>query len=551
MEIIKVNNLNFKYNLYDKIVLKDISFSIKKEDFVVVCGYSGSGKTTLLRHLKNNLKPYGETQGEIYYKGNLIKDIDKLTLVGEIGFVMQNPDNQIVTDTVWHELAFGLENLGLENKIITRRVAEVSNFFGINNWFDKKVHELSGGQKQLLNLASVIAMQPKVIILDEPTAQLDPISATEFLNTLKKVNQDLGITVIISEHRLENLLLYANKILFMDGGKLSEFESLDLFCKYIINSNNINYINSLPTALQISLKLGEKDKFPLTIKQGRIWLEDYVLKNKILNNKNNVNKQKEQIILNLKNIWYSYENQKHYVLNGLETQFYKNKIHCIVGGNGSGKTTLVNILSGIFKPLRGTIELNKVKLKKSMDFINSKILVLPQNPKMMFLFETVFDELKDSGKNLFEKDVLNKKIIEIMKLLKIENLQKVHPFDLSGGEQQKLALGKLLLLQPDIILLDEPTKGLDPESKYILKKILIDLKNQGKTIIIVSHDLEFCALNTDYCYMIFNGDVISMDLSKNFFLKNNFYTTQANKITRNILSNVVTVEDIIKICYEK
>ena len=224
MATIQVRNLSFTYPTPTVRALEDVSFTVNQSDFVVLCGKSGCGKSTLLRHLKKNLIPYGQFEGEVLYNGKEIADMDDRVNAAEIGFVQQNPDNQIVTDKVWHELAFGLESLDLDNKTIKRRVAEMASFFDIQTWFRKSVSELSGGQKQLLNLASIMVMQPKVLILDEPTSQLDPIAASEFLKTIYRINRDLGTTIIISEHRLEELFTMADKVMVMDKGRLIAYD---------------------------------------------------------------------------------------------------------------------------------------------------------------------------------------------------------------------------------------------------------------------------------------------------------------------------------------
>ena len=223
METIRLDYVNFSYPLSEKPALRDVTFTIQPSQFIVLCGKSGCGKSTLLRQLKKNLIPYGRLEGQVLYCGERVDELPDRKSAEEIGFVQQNPDNQIVTDKVWHELAFGLESLGLSNSAIKRRVAEMASYFGIQGWFRKNVSELSGGQKQLLNLASIMAMQPKLLILDEPASQLDPIAASEFLQTVYKINRDLGTTVLISEHRLEEVFPMADKVMVMDEGKLIAF----------------------------------------------------------------------------------------------------------------------------------------------------------------------------------------------------------------------------------------------------------------------------------------------------------------------------------------
>ena len=220
MAQITIENLSFRYSLGNKNSLEKINLRINEGEFIILCGKSGCGKTTLLRQLKPAIAPKGERDGEIYFNGTKLDETDLRTQSEKIGFVMQNPESQIVTDKVWHELAFALENLGMETAEIRLRVAEMASYFGIDDWFDKKTAELSGGQKQILNLAAVMAMHPDILILDEPTSRLDPIAGERFLETVNKINKDLGVTVILTEHRLENIFSFADRIVVMDNGKI-------------------------------------------------------------------------------------------------------------------------------------------------------------------------------------------------------------------------------------------------------------------------------------------------------------------------------------------
>ena len=207
MALFEIEHLTFAYpTTPDTPCLKDVSLTLEAGEYLALCGKSGSGKTTLLRQLKSVLAPHGKKSGLIRFDDRALEDVDAREQAGRIGYVMQDPDSQIVTDKVWHELAFGLESLGCDQRTMRLRVAEMASYFGIQDWFHREVAELSGGQKQLLNLASVMAMQPDVLILDEPTSQLDPIAAADFLNTIARLNRELGTTILLSEHRLENVL---------------------------------------------------------------------------------------------------------------------------------------------------------------------------------------------------------------------------------------------------------------------------------------------------------------------------------------------------------
>ncbi|NLK96375.1 MAG: ATP-binding cassette domain-containing protein [Clostridiales bacterium] len=543
MDIIKVNDLEFKYPLMDNKVLDKININIKKGEFVLICGESGSGKSTLLKHFKAPLTPHGERKGNVLYNKVDIQDLDLRTASSDIGYVLQNPDNQIVTDKVWHELAFGLESLGYDNKTIRIRVAEMASYFGIQDWFYKNVSELSGGQKQLLNLASIMAMNPKVLVLDEPTSQLDPIAAAEFLDTVKKINEDLGVTIIITEHRLEEVFKMAHKVIVMEKGKII---ANDLPRKICSELKDNNMFIALPTPVKLYMSFNNNLECPITVNEGRQWLNNFFKDRNI--NVNSIKKEynvNEEIIIEAKNVWFKYEKNGKDIIKDFNLKVHKGEIYSIVGGNGTGKTTALSLLSTINKPYRGKIYLNNKELKKYSD----KIALLPQNPETLFVKKTVKLDLMEvlADANLNEKEI-EEKINEIAKLTDISHLFSMHPYDLSGGEKQKVALAKVLLLKPSILLLDEPTKGLDNFYKYKLSSIIKNLKEKGVTIIMVTHDVEFAAMVSDTCGMFFDGNIITYNTPEKFFGNNNFYTTSANKISREIFNNAVTIEELITLC---
>ncbi|MPW27235.1 ATP-binding cassette domain-containing protein [Alkalibaculum sp. M08DMB] len=552
MEIIEIQNMSFTYPNTESKALIEINLSIRESEFLVICGQSGCGKTTLLRNLKKEIAPHGQQIGNILYKGVPIKKIDEKVSATEIGFVLQDPENQIVTDTVWHELAFGLENIGVPTPTIRRRIAETAHFFGINEWFEKSVFELSGGQKQLLNLASIMAMQPEVIIFDEPTAQLDPVAAKDFLTVLRRINLELGTTVIISEHRLEELFPISDRVLYMKDGQIDFSGDSKAFSAYITAIDFHTFRKALPSAVQISCGLKDKERYPISVREGRLWLQEYVQKNDCIcqstNGGSKLLRDKEKPVLRAKDLWYKYD-QDPYVLKGLTLDIYPGEIHAILGSNGSGKTTALNVLAGILSPIKGTVKLKDKNISKIKDEVlyKNNIAVLNQNPKTMFVYDTVYEDLQESIK-LLQLDKEHERIMEISDALGITHLLKNHPYDLSGGEQQKAAIAKLLLLNPEVLLLDEPTKGIDVYAKEELAKILIDRASEGRGVVMVTHDVEFVAMYCDICSMVFNGDIICTELAKDFFVGNNFYTTSANRISRGIIDNVVTCKDVISKC---
>lgn len=570
MEKIRVEKLTFTYPLADKPALKKISFGIRPSEFVVVCGKSGCGKSTLLKHLKKNLMPYGQLEGDIFYGGQPLQDLDDRRSASEIGFVQQNPDNQIVTDKVWHELAFGLENLGLPTRVIKRRVAEMTSYFGIQTWFRRDASQLSGGQKQLLNLASVMAMQPEVLILDEPASQLDPIAASEFLQTVYRINRDLGITVILSEHRLEEVFPMADRVMVMDQGEIAAFDSPRMTGLALAGTESGRehpMFYGLPCVMRMFQPiLSEGEESPLTIREGRIRMEELlsaypktvaaVEKTEEYHRADRKKRREKRpgkwadsrgCAVRLQNLWFRYEKETPDILRGLSFEIKKGEWYCLLGGNGTGKSTTLKAICGIITPQRGTVWVDGVKVEKkaSQELFARRLAMVPQNPQALFTEITVEEELYEgmSFLALPEEEKL-KKTEEMLQLMEIGHLRKANPYDLSGGEQQRLAIGKILLLKPTVLLLDEPTKGLDPFFKRTLAGILGKLRDQGVTIFMVSHDIEFCASYADTCAMFFDGEIVSEGAPGEFFSGNNFYTTTANKIVRKWNPELITCEEV-------
>ncbi|MDR0269295.1 energy-coupling factor transporter ATPase [Paenibacillus sp.] len=552
MEIYRIENLSFAFPSQERQALSDISLKIQSGEFVSICGRSGCGKSTLLSHLKTELTPHGKRKGDLYFRGDHLMDTDQRTQASEIGFVLQNPDNQIVTDKVWHELAFGLENLGTDTRTIRLRVAEMASFFGIQTWYHRNVSELSGGQKQLLNLASVMAMQPSVLILDEPTSQLDPIAAVDFLETVKRINRELGTTVIITEHRLEELLPISDRLIVMDEGNII-VDHAPAKAGEALHEMNHPMFAAMPSPMQIYAGAGENGEYPITVKEGRQWL-DACYPERSRDTEVADLKSKEHLgpaAIQFKDVWFRYDKQGADILKDLTFEVKEGQFYCIVGGNGTGKTTTLSLISGLRQPYRGKVLIhgkNPAKMS-SRELFSAYLGVLPQNPQTLFVKKTVREDLYEmlSGSKLTPDEKAGK-VKGVSEFAELVPLLDMHPYDLSGGEQQRAALAKVLLLEPEILLLDEPTKGLDGFFKEKLALLLQELKAAGVTIVMVSHDIEFCAKYGEECAMFFNGSIIAANRTKPFFAGNSFYTTAANRMARHVWSDAVTVEDVIERC---
>ena len=547
MESIKLENVSFAYAGATKKALDNINLSIHCGEFLLVCGQSGCGKTTLLRLLKSSVSPFGEISGNILFEGKELSLLEDREQAARIGFVMQSAENQIVTDKVWHEMAFGLESLGYKTPEIRARVSEMASFFGMESWFYKKVTELSGGQKQLLNLASVMVMQPSVLILDEPTSQLDPISASEFLNTLEKINRELGTTVILTEHRLEEAFPLADRVIVLDEGKILLDDVPRKAGEKLFGMGHSMY-KALPTPLKVHSAVRGSLPCPLSVREGRAWLENYAEENKVNPDKipSDGEAAEGETVLEIKDAWFRYEKNQPDVIKGLSLRVKKGELYCILGGNGTGKTTALSLLSGLYTPQRGKVYINGTPISRLKNLYGGILGVLPQKPESIFLKSTVYDDLHEilSESDLSKADK-EKKINAAAELCRLQTLLDRHPYDLSGGEKQRAALCKILLLEPKILLLDEPTKGMDASFKETFAEILSALKEKGKTVLMVSHDIEFCAEYADRCALFFDGAITSEGTARAFFAGNTFYTTAANRMARTCLPKAILAEDII------
>lgn len=635
----EIKDLTFYYPGGSRPALNDINLEIERGSYVTVCGRSGSGKTTLLRHLKSVLAPHGKKTGDILFGGRPLEEAGLREQSSMIGYVMQDPDDQVVTDKVWHELAFGLESLGIDQKTMRLRVAEMASYFGIQGWFHKDVAELSGGQKQLLNLASIMAMQPEVLILDEPTSQLDPIAAADFLNTVRKINLELGTTVIITEHRLEDILHASDMVVVMQNGRIAACGGPGAVGQQLYEQGSEMFA-AMPAPMQIYFGVmsdaardgdvpssgrssgGSADACtgqaaselhalsvvsadvdgsdcPLTVREGRTWLsrefEGREIKVRSLAEDRErrglawqtaaaqrrgsgqitadstgqvpadairvgcesvlpLEHESSKPALEIKEAWFRYEKNAPDVLRGLSIEVPRNELFAIVGGNGTGKSTALRTICGICRPYRGKVLIDGKRFEKyrSGELFHGKLAMLPQDPKSLFVRKTVREELEEmlpgTPSAADARSVKDSAIAGIVQLCDIEDLMDSHPYDLSGGEQQRTALAKVLLTGPEILLLDEPTKGMDSFFKIKFAGILADLKKRGVTIVMVSHDVEFCARYADTVSMMFDGSIITTNTPDRFFSQNSFYTTAANRMSRHIFDDAITDEDVIRLC---
>ena len=544
MQTFAISDLSFTYPAASSPALENVSLSIEAGSFTVLCGKSGCGKSTLLRQLKPILQPHGVRSGEILFEGKPLETLSQREQSARIGFVLQNLDAQLVTDKVWHELAFGLESLGLSTPVIRRRVAEIASYFGIQNWFYKPVAELSGGQKQLVNLASVMALEPSVLLLDEPTSQLDPIAATDFLSTLGRINRELGTTIVLSEHRLEDALALSTNVVFMERGRVVDTGTASEIGARL-RARGSDMFSAMPVPMRIYASVPNALSCPVTVAQGRVWLESFSKTHTLspLPAPEPGSAHTDEPAVEIDEAFFRYDKTSPDVIKALSLKAYRGELLAILGGNGTGKSTTMRLISGISRPYRGRLSVLGGAPQTKLD----KIALLTQDPQTLFVKNTVIEDLLSVLDDVPKEQ---RKALALQKatLCELQDLLDRHPYDLSGGEQQRAALCKVLLREPEVLLLDEPTKGLDAEFKRIFARIIRRLTRRGVCVIMVSHDAEFCASFADRCAMFFDGAIVAEGTPREFFSSGSFYTTSASRMARGLLPGAITPDDVILAC---
>ena len=461
---IEVRGLSFAYPGADAAVLEGLDWVVPQGAFALLVGGTGSGKSTLLSLLKPEIAPVGKLTGELRALGEDVADMDVRVSAERVGYVFQDPENQIVCETVWHEMAFGLENLGVSRDEMRRRVAETSYFFGLEDWLHRDTDTLSGGRKQLLSLAAVLALRPRVLLLDEPTSQLDPVAEKNFLHALFRVNRELGCTVVVATHQPRPMLEYATCAYRIEGGRVREVADL----ASLGGREGLLALDSCQPAQGAAPGAA-------AIREG----------------------------------WFRYDHASGWVLRGLDVAFSAGAVHAIVGGNGCGKSTMLSVLAK-------TVKLQRGRMARGA----ASAALLPQNPKALLVAETVRDELMEWALTCgYDEATAQGQAAR----LGLAGLDARHPYDLSGGQRQLLALAKLLLIGPELLLLDEPTKGLDLASRRIIARALRDHAQAGGTVVMATHDLDFAEQVSDDVAMMFDGEIACMEPPADFFADNVFY----------------------------
>jgi len=547
LPLYKVENLTYYYPEAEKAALNNISMEIEDGEFVLVAGGSGSGKSSLARALAGLIPDFygGRIGGKVYFQGRDIRAMDRGKLAREIGMVFQDPEKQIVQTHVEAEIAFGLENLGLDNEEMLRRVAEVVCFMDLEKIRGAFTANLSGGQKQKLALASVLAMQPRALVLDEPTSQLDPVAAEDILNLVKRLNEEMGFTVIMIEQRLERCLHLADRVLIMEKGGIAYDGNAREVARSAIKSG----MPFVPPVARFFAGL-EVPSVPLTVKDGRKMLRSFI------SNKNH-GEEKQDVLrhggglsthapeqksaVRLKNLWFTYPGGQE-VLKDVNIDIKEGEFVAILGENGAGKSTMLRQLTGLLRPDRGTVEvLGKDVGRNGYKEIRRHTAYLSQNPNDYLFQDTVEDELLFTLKNFGFKD--KSAVDEMLERFHLARYRRVNPRDLSSGERQRVALASVLVMSPGLIILDEPTRGVDFRLKAELGRFLQQETAKGRTVIVVTHDVEFAAEYAARVVMMFSGRVVSDGGKHEVLGKSVFYSPQLGKMCRGICDGVLTFSE--------
>ena len=533
MALIGIENLSFTYPNAAQKALDGVSLTIDRGEFITLMGATGSGKSTLLRLLKPELRQNGSIAGNVIFDGKDLAELSQKDSAARIGYVAQNPEEQIVTDKVWHELAFTLENLGAKRELIARRIAEISSFFGIDSWYHRDTATLSGGQKQLLNLAAVMTADPDILLLDEPTAQLDPIAATRFIETVYRLNRETGLTVLICEHRAEELFPISDRVVILDNGRIAHDGKVRETAQAI--GADSPYLSCLPTAARIAKAVADDKEIPLSIREGQWYIE--TIPNGIRSISEGQKPEKDEPALEMKNVYFRYERGSADILSDFSLTVKKGEVFALLGANGAGKSTAAAVGAGLRKAYSGSVKLFSKRLKdyKNGSLYQGNISLLPQDVESVFIHETVGEELKGC-----------EKVVEKLPY-DLKPLYSRHPYDLSGGERQLVALCKALSTEPRFLMMDEPSKGLDGNVKSLLCEIIGRLKKNGVTVLLITHDVEFAALCADRCALFSQGQIAACDPVADFMRDNRFYTTAASRITRNRFDDAYTAERAVRL----
>ena len=515
MALLEIKDLNFTYSGASAPALDSVSFSVGPGEIVLLCGPNGCGKSTLLSAITSDSRLRGERSGEVNYQGR------------KIGFVGQS-SSVFITDTVQSELAFASENAQNTPEITERRVGEVAAILGIERLLDRNLSELSGGEGRLVSLGAALINAPELLVLDEPAANLDPVTAARFYDTLVRISREMGISALISEHRTEELIDRADRVLVMKGGRAvtfcrpSELSALE---------NDPELRGFLPISARVAARMGKCGELPLSIADGRKFLDSERARLCQIGIAEENFPERERV-LSVRDLYFSYSKNSPDILRGLDLTLCRGEALCLLGGNGSGKSTLLSVVAGLRRGYFGELRVLGKKLSsyKGNSLYSGCVALLLQDVRALFIHETVREELAGADADLpFD----------------LSHLYDRHPYDLSGGEARLVGLAIALAAKPQILLLDEPTGGVDPSMKKMIGELLCTLKNRGVSILCVTHDADFAPLFADRCLLLSRGRAVGEGGVREFFSQGEYYTTSASRLARGFIDSAVTEEDIL------
>lgn len=571
MVTLAVQNLTFRYPGAAAAALTGINLEIASGEFVLLTGPTGCGKTTLLHHFQPQLLPVGEVEGRVLYRGQALIRDGGANLAGEIGLVAQDPSAQLTMDTVRRELVFGMENMQVPPADMHRRLGEMASFFGLTSWLDRPLHQLSGGQQQIVNLAAAMLLRPRVLLLDEPTAQLDPVTAKEFLHLLGRIHTELGVTIVMSEHRLEDVFPLCTQAVFMRAGRIEAVGTAPALCHRLWGGGDGPHRAWVPSLAKVALACqdggGQVDSggggvrvtsaganLPLTVRQGKRWLRE----NKTLFSDRPLpspshsaqfpgagrQERASAPALHVQNLSFRYNRWGPPILADAQLAVPPNQVFALLGANGAGKSTLLKLMLGLLLPQSGRVLVDGREVWRIPPAHRVRLLgYLDQNPGLYFAADTVGEALRQRSEQLGHR--LDHALDSVLAQVGLDPACLArHPYDLSGGELQLAALALILLADPVVLLLDEPTKGLDPAAKERLGRLLRRLARE-KTVVMASHDVEFAAAFAHQCALLFDGQVLPPAAPRRFFSENYFYTTAVSRVFRPVRPEAVTWRDVV------
>lgn len=527
--IAEISGASFRYPGSPTDAFRDESWSVEPGSFTLVVGPSGSGKSSLLRCL-NGLVPHfsgGSFGGQVVVDGHNTRTVGPRDLSASVGFVFQDPEAQLVTDRVDDEIAFGLEQHGVDRLTMRKRVEEALDYLGIEHLRNRRPTELSSGERQRVAIASALAMHPKLLVLDEPTSQLDPWGAEEVLSVLTRLNEDLGLTVVVAEHRLDRLLSRADTVRVMgrpEGAALNGTPA-----RVVPQMDTV----PLPPVTRLGRALGMSPA-PLTVKEARAAFsgiaicEQPALSPTVASG---------EIMTELSGVQVRLGGRT--VLDKLSMQIRAGELVAVMGRNGSGKTTLLRAIAGLQLVNHGKMTTLGVDLRTAgPESFSGKVGYVPQHASSLFFHERLVDELRFTARVGGVVD----DPIDVLERFGLAQLAESHPLDLSGGERERAALATVMMGRPRLLLIDEPTRGMDAWRKAELAAHLSELRAEGVAIVMVTHDVELVATCATRVVMLGNTGIVADGSPREVLSGSLTYTTQINKVFG---ETWLTVDDVV------